>query len=77
MEGAVLTDLNPGSRNRGRPSTAWFDNITYWSGWRGATLMQATRYRSTWRALVSLLSPNFVIDDGLNRIIRCTLPIPF
>jgi len=51
IENVVITGLVPGSRSRGRPATAWIDNISDWTGLRGAGLMQAARDREQWRFL--------------------------
>ena len=51
IENIVITGLVPGKRSRGKPATAWIDNISEWTGLRGAQLVQATRNRVQWRVL--------------------------
>jgi hypothetical protein len=41
----------PGSRSRGRPATAWFDNTLEWTQLSGTDVIQTTRQREHWRAL--------------------------
>ena len=51
IEHVVITGLVPGIRSRGRPATAWIDNILYWTGLHGAELIKATQNRELWRFL--------------------------
>ena len=51
IENLIITGLVPGSRSRGRPTTAWIDNIVKWTGLRRAQLVQATRNRVQWNYL--------------------------
>jgi hypothetical protein len=51
IENIVITGLVPGKRSRGKPATAWIDNISEWTGLRGVQLVQATRNRVQWRVL--------------------------
>src|SRR6188508_3725614 len=39
MENMVITGLVPGKRSRGKPATAWIDNISEWTGLRGVQLV--------------------------------------
>lgn len=52
VEGAVMTGLVPGNRNKGKPRTAWLDNIANWTGLTGAQMLQMTRDRSVWRFVI-------------------------
>ena len=45
IEHVVITGLVPGIRSRGRPATAWIDNILDWAGLHGAELIHATQDR--------------------------------
>lgn len=51
IEVSVMTGLVEGVRGRGRPRTAWFDNIIAWTGLSGYRLIRATRERGCWTAL--------------------------
>ena len=39
IDSVVITGLVPGSGYRGKPAMAWIDNITGWTGLRGALLL--------------------------------------
>src|SRR5688572_9860172 len=42
IENVIITGLVSGNRSRGRPATAWIDNIVEWTGLRGAQFVQGT-----------------------------------
>ena len=39
----------PGARRRGRPRTAWMDNIKSWTGLPAEESVRMTEYRDKWR----------------------------
>jgi len=47
MQGTV-----PGSRRRGRPRTAWMDNIKTWTGLPAEESIRMTEDRDKWRKYV-------------------------
>jgi len=58
MQGTV-----PGARRRGRPRTAWMDNIKMWIGLRVEESIRMTEDRDKWRKYVHGVA-NPRIDDG-------------
>ena len=66
IEAAVMTGLVPGTRSRGRPRTAWIDNIIDWSGLKGTQMLNAARDRGVWRNIVHQCdqpSPARTVDE--------------
>ena len=59
MQGTV-----PGARRRGRPSTAWMDNIKTWTGLSVEESVRMTEDRDKWRKYVHGVA-NARIEDGL------------
>jgi len=58
MQGAV-----PGARRRGRPRTAWMDNIKTWTGLSMEVSVRMTEDRDKWRKYVHGVA-NPRIEDG-------------
>jgi len=52
-----------GARRRGRPRTAWMDNIKMWIGLRVEESIRMTEDRDKWRKYVHGVA-NRRIDDG-------------
>jgi len=53
----------PGARKRGRPRTAWIDNIKTWTGLSVEELIRMTEDRDKWRKYVHGVA-NPRIEDG-------------
>jgi len=53
----------PGARRRGRPRTAWMDNIKTWTGLSVEESIRMTEGRDKWRKYVYSVS-NHRIEDG-------------
>jgi len=53
----------PGARRRGRPRTAWIDNVKTWTGLSVEESVRMTEDRDTWRKYVHGVA-NPRIDDG-------------
>ena len=53
----------PGARRRGRPRTAWMDNIKTWTGLSVEESIRMTEDRDKWRKYVHGV-PNPRIEDG-------------
>ena len=47
----------PGARKRGRPRTAWMDNIKTWTGLSVEESIRMTEDRDKWRKYVSMVWP--------------------
>ena len=47
-----ITQGMPGARRRGRPRTAWVDNIKIWTGLSVEESVRMTEDRDTWRKYV-------------------------
>jgi len=58
MQGAML-----GTRRRGRPRTAWMDNINTWTGLPVEESLRITGDRDKWRQYVHGVA-NPLIEDG-------------
>ena len=52
IEQTIMTGLTPGTRRRGRPATAWIDNVTEWTQLKGSGLLSTVRDRKSWRSLI-------------------------
>jgi len=53
----------PGARRRGRPRTAWMDNIKTWTGLSVEELIRMTNDRDKWRKCIHGVA-NAWIEDG-------------
>ena len=53
----------PGARRRGRPRTAWMDNIKTWTGLSAEKSVRMTEDRKKWRKYVHGVA-NPRIEDG-------------
>ena len=56
----------PGARRRGRPRTAWMDNINTWTGLSVEESIRMTEDRGKWRKYVHGVA-NRRIEDGGRR----------
>ena len=63
MEKEILQGTIPGARRRGRPHTAWMDNIKTWTGLPVEESIRMTEDRDTWRKYVHGVA-NPRIEDG-------------
>jgi len=61
LEKAIMQGTMSGTRRRGRPGTAWMDNINTWTGL--LVVNQITEYRDKWRKYVHGVA-NPRIEDG-------------
>ena len=60
---AVVQGTMPGARRRGRPRTAWMDNIKTWTGLSAEESVRMTEDRDKWRKYVRGVA-NRRIEDG-------------
>jgi len=49
MEKEIMQGTMPGARRRGRPRTAWIDNIKTWAGLSDEESIRMTEDRDKWR----------------------------
>ena len=62
-EKEIMQGTMPGARRRGRPHTAWMDNIKAWTGLSVEESIRMTENRDKWRKYVhSVANPR--IEDG-------------
>jgi len=54
LEKEITQGTVPGARRRGRPRTAWMDNIKTWTGLPVEELVRMTEDRDKWRKYVRL-----------------------
>lgn len=52
LEKEIIQGTTPGSRARGRPKTAWMDNIAAWTGLSVDQLVRRVQDRQQWRTMV-------------------------
>jgi len=63
LEKEIMQGTMPGARRRGRPRTAWMDNIKTWTGLSVEESIKMTEDRDKWRKYVhGVASPR--IEDG-------------
>jgi len=63
LEKEILQGTMPGARRRGRPRTAWMDNIKTWRGLSVEESIRMTENKDKWREYVhSVTKPQ--IEDG-------------
>jgi len=60
---AVVQGTMPGARRRGRPRTAWMNNIKTWTGLSAEESVRMTEDRDKWRKYVRGVA-NRRIEDG-------------
>ena len=48
----IMQGTMPGARRRGRPRTAWIDNIKTWTGLPAEESLNLTKYRDKWRKYI-------------------------
>jgi len=63
LEKKIMQGTMPGARRRGRPQTAWMDNIKTWTGLDVADSVRLTEDRDKWRKYVHGVA-NLWIEDG-------------
>ena len=63
LEKEIMQGTMPGARRRGRPRTAWMDNIKTWTGLSVEESIRMTEYRDKWRKYVHGVA-NPRIEDG-------------
>ena len=63
LEKEIMQGTMPGARRRGRPRTAWTDNIKTWTGLSMEESIRMTEDRDKWRKYVyGVANPR--IEDG-------------
>jgi len=62
-EKEIMQGMMPGARRRGRPRTAWMDNIKMWAGLSVEVSVRMTEDRDKWRKYVHGVA-NPRIKDG-------------
>ena len=63
LEKEIMQGTMPGARRRGRPRTAWMDNIKTWTGLSMEESIRMTEDRDKWRKYVHGVA-NPRIEDG-------------
>jgi len=63
LEKEIMQGTMPGARRRGRPCTAWMDNIKRWTGLSVEESITMTEDRDKWRKDVHGVA-NPRIEDG-------------
>jgi len=63
LEKEIIQGTMPGARRRGRPRTAWMDNIKTWTGLSVEESIKMTEDRDKWRKYVNGVA-NYRIEDG-------------
>jgi len=63
LEKEIMQGTMPGVRRRGRPCTAWMDNIKTWTGLPVEKSIRMTEDRYKWRKYVCCVA-NARIEDG-------------
>ena len=63
LEKEIMQGTMPGARRRGRPRTAWMDNIKTWTRLSVEESVRMTEDRDTWRKYVHRVA-NPRIEDG-------------
>jgi len=63
LEKEIMQGTMPGARRRGRPRTAWMDNIKTWAGLSMEESIRMTEDRDKWRKYVHGVA-NPRIEDG-------------
>jgi len=63
LEEEILQGTMPGARRRGRPRTAWMDNIKTWTGLSVEESIRISDDRDKWRKCVDGVA-NPGIEDG-------------
>jgi len=52
LEKEIMQGTMPGARRRGRPRTAWMDNVKTWTGLSVEESVRMTKDRDKWRKYV-------------------------
>ena len=63
LEKEIMQGTMPGARRRGRPRTAWIDNIKTWTGLSVEESIRMTKDRDEWRKYVHGVA-NRRLEDG-------------
>jgi len=61
----------PGACRRGRPRTAWMDNIKTWTGLSVEESVRMTEDRDKWRKYVHGVSNPWIEDGQRTELTRC------
>ena len=63
LEKEIMLGTMPGARRRGRPRTAWMDNIKTWTGLPVEESVRMTEERDKWRKYVHGVANPRIEDD--------------
>ena len=63
LEKEIMQGTMPGARRRGRPRTAWMDNIKTWTGLPMEESIRMTEDRDKWRKYVHAVVNPRIKDD--------------
>jgi len=63
LEKEIMQGTMPGARRRGRPHTAWMDNIKTWTGLHVEESVRMTEDRDKWRKYVHGVVNPRIEDD--------------
>jgi len=63
LEKEIMQGTMPGVRKRGRPHSAWIDNVKSWTGLSVEASIRMTEDRDKWRKYVHGVA-NSRIEDG-------------
>jgi len=63
LEKEIMQGTMPGARRRGRPHTAWMDNIKTWTGLPVEESIRMTEDRDKWRKYVHGVTNPRIKDD--------------
>jgi len=63
LEKKIMQGTMPGARRRGRPRTAWMDNIKTWTGLPMEESIRMTEDRDKWRKYVHAVVNPRIKDD--------------
>jgi len=63
LEKEIMQGTMPGARRRGKPHTAWMDNIKTWTGLSAEESIRMTEDRDKWRKYVRGVANHRIEDD--------------
>jgi len=64
LEKEIMQGTMPGARRRGRPHTAWMDNIKTWTGLPVEESIRMTEDRDKWRKYVHRVDKTRIKDGS-------------
>ena len=70
LEKEIMQGTMPGARRRGRPRTAWMDNIKTWTGLSMEESVRMTEDRDKWRKYVHGVANPWIEDHTIPYHIR-------